>query len=192
MKRNYNHKISQLQEVQDHVFKSNDIGYLEKLKDLVSNFIFHFSDTGIQADEIRERAKELKKSIINKIDRLYKAIDQVNSTIKLEGLDSGYSLKQLSFIFEGLPKNHVKQSDKENFIAVFTDRFLPEKWAKVLWQGSRKRLHSFFLQMTGEQAPSMMNKYFIHTSRKPFDSNDKRKNKDVEISKLLLKAKNLK
>ena len=111
------------------------------------------------------------------------------------GINTNYTPTQLSLIFDKLLElRFVKVTDKKNFIAVFRDQPLPIGWKKITWCGSRsrKKFHYFYCQITGVSEPSAMNQYFVHTSNKPFDSNDKPAAGYSEIDSLLQTSKAMK
>ncbi|MEI8048926.1 MAG: hypothetical protein WCI92_16205, partial [Bacteroidota bacterium] len=111
------------------------------------------------------------------------------------GINANYTPAQLSIIFDKLLKlRFVKVTDKKNFIAVFQDQPLPIGWKKITWCGSRsrKKFHYFYCQITGVSEPSAMNQYFVHTSNKAFDSNDKPVAGYSEIDSLLQTSKAMK
>lgn len=124
-------------------------------------------------------------------DALYLSENQDISNLK--GINSGYSISQLEFIFNKLYQlDYLKENDVDNFVFALQDDYLSTTWSKSIWYGSRKKLYSLFDQMTGLHEPSLMNIYFVHKSKKPFDSNDKPGTKNLIISGILTAAKKIK
>lgn len=124
-------------------------------------------------------------------DALYLSENQDISDVK--GINSGYSISQLEFIFNKLYQlDYLKENDVDNFVFALQDEYLSTTWSKSIWHGSRKKFYSLFDQMTGLHEPTIMNKYFMHISNKPFDSNDKPGTKSHIISNILTEAKEIK
>ena len=110
---------------------------------------------------------------------------------QVKGIYTQFTSSCLSIIFNGLKNlNHVKEPDRNNFIAVFQENMLPEGWSKITWYGSKPKHYSLFSLLTGQHEPSLRNKYFNHESKIPFDSHDKPRTNHHEISNIINKVKN--
>jgi len=158
-----------------------------------------FENFNLKPDDLRAELRTIvEKSLIEWIDiysklpfdALYESTNEAISNLK--GINSGYSVNQLEFIFYKLYNlDHLKENDIDNFVSALLDDYLSTSWTKPIWHGSRKKFYSFFDQITGRHEPSMMNKYFMHISNKQFDSNDKPGTRNHKISNILAEAKKI-
>ena len=129
---------------------------------------------------------------INQINRIVSANEPDENQTKFSGIKTNFNALQLDFIFNELIKlKHVRKDDKINFLSAFKEDELPKDWKTIIWFGSRPKHYSLFQILTGQHEPSLRNKYFVHESNIPFDSNDKPRTRHHVISSIINKAKKI-